>query len=1066
MWVAVGVTVRAGLNGSGLRGSVELHDPSTIIQCDGRYYIYGTGPGIRAKSSADGVVWMDEPNVFASPPAWVPGVAPGFNGDFWAPDIIYANGRYCLYYSVSSWGSQQSAIGLATSPTLNPKDPNYHWTDQGIVIQSVNGSPYNTIDPAVTFDAAGRLWLCFGSYWNGIHLVELDPVTGLRNITNTTVSQLAYSSAIEAACIYRHGAYYYLFVNWGSCCSGVNSTYNIRVGRSANITGPYRDRNGVDMRNGVGTLFAEASGKFAGPGHAAVIEENGQPWLSYHYYDAGAYAPWYGAYGAAAFDVQPLQFTSDGWPVLSRDWSAEYNFQVDAYDEGGQYYGQLVGGATTQTDATRGRILNLNGAGQAVWLPPGVANARTFGAVVKWNGGDPWQRIFDFGTDTSNYVMLTPSSADGRLRCDIRVNGATQIVQWTNSLPVGVWTAVAVTFDGARATLYVNAEPVSASASVKFLPYQTRAQTNYLGRSKSVADPDFSGQLSSFRVYGRTLSAAEIAAPIPTLQEPAERAVFWPGMTLTFAGSAVDFNDLPMSAGQLTWRVEEVSASATNLVFGPVSGVLAGSCVLPTNIPTGTCYRVELAATNAAGFGRVISRDLARGTASSVWSSYYPFTSNAQDASNHFHGTFAGGAGVVTDPERGPVARLLGTKQYINLPSGASAADTISGWVKWNGGGDWQRFFDFGAGTSSWLFFSPKDSSGRFHCAITLDRSRYVRVIQGPTSFPVNEWVHVAAVFDGRQGIIYTNGQAAAIHHSVNLLPQDLQATKVYLGRSQYSIDPYFNGRFDAVRLHSRPLSPVEIFGPQLNIQTPAPGLLVAGGDVVAFSGMGWDYTEAGLSPSALNWSVDFIREGNITPILGPLAGVTNGVFPVPTTIPDFTNGMYQVQLTGTSANGLSVQRTVALAPQLVSLALSTVPEGLTLEFESQSVVTPTNFLALAGMERIVHAPTPQNSGAGVHDFVLWSDGGGAMHSIKIPITNSALTASFVAPTIGLTHDNEILTLSWPDWAGRLQLVTTTNLVAPVIWHSITNSVYSIPDGCEVQLPTQEAQQFFRLQAF
>ncbi len=372
----------------GPRGSLAIHDPSTIIKYKGRYYIYGTGPGILSKSSDDGVVWKDGPAVFATAPAWVIGAAPGFNGDFWAPDIAFINGKYCLYYSVSSWGSQQSGIGLVTNPTLDPTDPNYLWTDQGIVIQSFNGSSYNTIDPCVTFDASGNPWLAFGSYWNGIYLVQLDPITGKRIGPSSTLTQLAYNSSIEANCLFRRGGYYYLFVNWGSCCSGVNSTYNVRVGRSTSITGPYLDRNGVDLRANGGTLFLEATGKYAGPGHIGILNENGQRWFSYHYYDAGDYASWYGAYGAADFDLAPLAWTADDWPVFNRDWSAIYNFDADARDENGQYYGMIQGG-TIQTDAVRGRVLNLSGTNQTVRLPAGVANARTFAAVVKWNGGPP-----------------------------------------------------------------------------------------------------------------------------------------------------------------------------------------------------------------------------------------------------------------------------------------------------------------------------------------------------------------------------------------------------------------------------------------------------------------------------------------------------------------------------------------------------------------------------------------------------------------------------------------------------------------------------------------------------
>ena len=175
---------------------------------------------------------------------------PGFTGNFWAPDISYFNGLYHLYYAVSTFGSQVSAIGLATNPTLDPSDPSYQWTDQGPVIESSNGSPYNCIDPSVTFDTSSNLWMSFGSFWNGIYMVQLDPSTGLINTSSPGRIHEAFNTAsgdpIEASYLYHHGNYYYLFVNWGTCCAGVNSTYNIRMGRSTNITGPYLDNNGVE----------------------------------------------------------------------------------------------------------------------------------------------------------------------------------------------------------------------------------------------------------------------------------------------------------------------------------------------------------------------------------------------------------------------------------------------------------------------------------------------------------------------------------------------------------------------------------------------------------------------------------------------------------------------------------------------------------------------------------------------------------------------------------------------------------------------------------------------------
>src|SRR5436190_13186201 len=319
-----------------LRGFISAHDPSTMIRCKNRYYQFWTGQGILSKSSADKVFWTPGPAVFTNPPSWTTNAVPGFTGVFWAPDVLFFNNQYYLYYAVSTFGSQISGIGLVTNPTLDPTDAAYHWTDQGPVIQSTNGSAYNTIDPSFIWDASTNLWMAFGSYWSGIYLVQLNPATGLRIAPGSPTYQLAYNSSIEASCVYHHGSYYYLFVNWGSCCSGVNSTYNIRVGRSASVTGPYLDRNGVNMVSGGGTLFLRGTGKFTGPGHMGILSENGQEWFTYHYYDANAWAPEYGAYGHADFDFEPLSWTADNWPVFTNNWSAAYRFEADAEDDNRQ----------------------------------------------------------------------------------------------------------------------------------------------------------------------------------------------------------------------------------------------------------------------------------------------------------------------------------------------------------------------------------------------------------------------------------------------------------------------------------------------------------------------------------------------------------------------------------------------------------------------------------------------------------------------------------------------------------------------------------------------------------
>src|SRR5581483_1676559 len=119
--------------------------------------------------------------------------------------------------------------------------------------------------------------------------------------------------------------------------------------------------SGVDMANNGGSLFLEGTGKYTGPGHVGILRENGVDWLTYHYYDAGAWSPAYGAFGDSKLDLMPLNWTADNWPVATNDWEAVHLFHPDARDENGQYYGLLMNGAASQPDPMHGRSLVLNG---------------------------------------------------------------------------------------------------------------------------------------------------------------------------------------------------------------------------------------------------------------------------------------------------------------------------------------------------------------------------------------------------------------------------------------------------------------------------------------------------------------------------------------------------------------------------------------------------------------------------------------------------------------------------------------------------------------------------------
>jgi len=197
-------------------------------------------------------------------------------------------------------------------------------------------------------DTNGTVWMSFGSYSDGILIMQLNPSTGKRFSASSPIYRVSnngpvfFSNTEEGSCLYQHGGYYYLFVNFGGCCDGVNSTYNIRVGRSAIVTGPYYDKSGINMTNGGGTMVLESTARYIGPGHAAIMNDNGTNWFTFHYYDGNNG-------GAATLGLMQMNWTADGWPALTNDWSAFYPFNSDAHEHLGYYNGTLENNASITT---------------------------------------------------------------------------------------------------------------------------------------------------------------------------------------------------------------------------------------------------------------------------------------------------------------------------------------------------------------------------------------------------------------------------------------------------------------------------------------------------------------------------------------------------------------------------------------------------------------------------------------------------------------------------------------------------------------------------------------------
>ncbi len=302
-----------------------VHDPS-IIKNDDNWYLFGTSPP-RFGCSKDLRQWKRCGNVFDRMPDWISKESPGTK-ELWAPDISFFNGEFHLYYAFSLFGKNTSGIALATNKTLDPNSPKFHWEDRGLVLRSRAKDDYNAIDPNVVLDEKGGAWLAFGSFWDGIKMRRIDPLTGKPAAVDPKLYSLARRKrpsnpppnpaglpgdwqAIEAPFVVHHGEYFYLFVSFDLCCRGVRSNYKTMVGRSHDVTGPYVDANGTPMLEGGGSAVLVGNSRWLGPGGESIRmgEDYGMganhDIIVFHAYDSKTGAPY--------LQLSTIDW-SDGWP--------------------------------------------------------------------------------------------------------------------------------------------------------------------------------------------------------------------------------------------------------------------------------------------------------------------------------------------------------------------------------------------------------------------------------------------------------------------------------------------------------------------------------------------------------------------------------------------------------------------------------------------------------------------------------------------------------------------------------------------------------------------------------
>lgn len=287
----------------------SVPDPSVIRAKDGYFYLYATQtktywmPVYRSK---DLVNWEYQGTAFNK--ATEPDLPGG--GAFWAPEIRFLNGEYVLYYSWAKMnGADISYTAVAVGDTPMGPFPD----SKELIGNKEFGS--NCIDQFY-YEEDGKKYMFFGSF-KGIYVTELEDdglTVKLGNDGKPTLKKQVCGNAFEGTNIYKKGKYYYLFASIGSCCNGVNASYQVVVGRSENLLGPYVDKDGKDMLKNNWELVLEGDGqKWIGPGHNSIIiqDDEGTDWMIYH-----SYLKKDGEVGGRLGMLDRVLWTDNGWPYI------------------------------------------------------------------------------------------------------------------------------------------------------------------------------------------------------------------------------------------------------------------------------------------------------------------------------------------------------------------------------------------------------------------------------------------------------------------------------------------------------------------------------------------------------------------------------------------------------------------------------------------------------------------------------------------------------------------------------------------------------------------------------
>jgi Concanavalin A-like lectin/glucanases superfamily/Putative Ig domain len=516
-----------------------------------------------------------------------------------------------------------------------------------------------------------------------------------------------------------------------------------------------------------------------------------------------------------------------------------------ADSSGNGYDGTLVNGPTW-TGGYFNRGLNFPAtASQHVTLPAGLVNQLTDYTISSWVKVPAFvtnTRIFDFSTSTTpgatvgSYMFLTPqyttTGGNGaKMRFAITTAGysAEKAIISSTALTAGTWAHVAITRSGNTGTMYLNGVQVGQNTSMTIGPANLGSiSRNYLGRSAYSGDPYLNGSIDDFRIYSRALTAAEILAMgAPPAGAPSSLAAVadMGQVTLTWLPNATT-----------TYTVKRATTSG-----GPYDTIASGltdTTYVDTSVTNETTYYYVVSGSNAAGSGPDSAEVAAKPTTLRLLLKFdetggavaADSSGRAKDA------TLVNAPSFTTGKVNNAIQLTQASSQYVTMPSGIVSdltTATIMGWVKTSSVSTWQRVFDFGTGTTNYMFLAPQYATGS-----AANKPRFAirtssvteQQIDSSVTMPVGSWNHIAVVLNGSVGTLYLNGVAVGQNTAMTLNPSSLGATTLnYLGKSQFS-DPYLNGSLDEFRIYGRALSASEISlfasplaAPQSVVATPGP---------------------------------------------------------------------------------------------------------------------------------------------------------------------------------------------------------------------------------------------------